>query len=186
MGLIKFILSKVFLKQVGLAILVVFILVFIVMQWLKYSTNHGDYVTVPDLSKKTLREATIALKKADLKLVFQDSSEYNPKYPRFSIVEQNPVAGDKVKENRKIYVILNPSGYRKVTVPDVIQVTLRNAESMLLAVGLEVEKVTYINELGKDMVYYIKHEGKNITPGTKLTKTSKVELVCGNGNGRLN
>ena len=66
--------------------------------------------------------------------------------------------------------------------PKVIQVTQRNAASMLRAVGLDVQRVTYIDELGKDMVYYIKFRGKRINEGDKLPKTSKIELVCGNGN----
>ncbi|MBT8282471.1 MAG: penicillin-binding protein, partial [Muriicola sp.] len=60
-------------------------------------------------------------------------------------------------------------------------VTQRNAASMLRAVGLDVDRVTYINELGKDMVYYARYKGKNIQPGDKLPKTSKIELICGNG-----
>jgi beta-lactam-binding protein with PASTA domain len=110
-----------------------------------------------------------------------DSADFNPDYPRFSVIEQNPKAGNKVKENRKIYVTVNPSGYKKVTVPNIIQVTQRNAASMLKAVGLEVGRVSYIDELGKDMVYYIRHNGKTIKPGDRLPKTSKIELVCGNG-----
>jgi hypothetical protein len=31
------------------------------------------------------------------------------------------------------------------------------------------------------MVYYIKYKGKSIKPGDKLPKTSKIELICGNG-----
>ena len=86
-----------------------------------------------------------------------------------------------VKQNRKIYVTVNPSGYKKVTVPDIIQVTRRNATSMLRAVGLEVGEVTYVDELGKDMVYRIRFQGKYISPGDKVPKTSRIELVCGNG-----
>ena len=59
--------------------------------------------------------------------------------------------------------------------------TKRNATSRLRAVGLEVQRVTYIEELGKDMVYRMKYKGKYIKPGDKLPKTSKIELVCGNG-----
>ena len=44
----------------------------------------------------------------------QDSANYNPDYPKFSVIEQDPLAGNQVKENRKIYLTLNPSGYRKV------------------------------------------------------------------------
>ncbi|WP_340202866.1 PASTA domain-containing protein [Ascidiimonas sp. W6] len=182
MSLIKFLVSKVFLKQLGLGLLAVIVLVFVTLQWLKSSTNHGDFIIVPDLSKKTASEVNQTLKDYKLRFEVSDSTNFNPKYPRFSVIQQNPIAGTKVKENRKIYLTMNPSGFRSVTVPQVIQVTRRNAESMLKAVGLEVEKVTYIDELGKDMVYYIKHKGQTIAPGKQLKKTSKVELVCGNGN----
>jgi beta-lactam-binding protein with PASTA domain len=110
-----------------------------------------------------------------------DSANYNPDYPRFSIITQDPSAGAKVKNNRKIYFTVNPSGYKKVTVPKIIQVTKRNASSMLKAVGLDVQRVTYVDELGKDMVYQIKYKGKYVKPGDKLPKTSKLELICGNG-----
>ncbi|MDX1314435.1 MAG: penicillin-binding protein, partial [Eudoraea sp.] len=96
-------------------------------------------------------------------------------------IDQDPPAGNKVKSNRKIYVTVNPSGYKKVTIPKIIQVTQRNATAMLRAVGLEVDRVTYIDELGKDMVYYIKYKGKRMNPGDKLPKTSQLELICGNG-----
>jgi beta-lactam-binding protein with PASTA domain len=182
MNLLKFLLSKVFLKQLGLAVVVIVAIVIILLQWLKFSTNHGDFIIVPDLSKKTVSEVSQMLEDYKLRFEVSDSTNFNPKYPRFSVIQQNPAAGTKVKENRKIYLTMNPSGFRSVTVPKVIQVTRRNAESMLKAVGLEVEKVTYIDELGKDMVYYVKYQGKNIAPGVQLTKTSKVELVCGNGN----
>lgn len=121
------------------------------------------------------------LQAIDLRYEVVDSANFDPQYPRFSIIEQNPPAGSKVKKNRKIYVTVNPSGYKKVTVPDIIQVTRRNATSMLRAVGLDVDKVTYIDELGKDMVYRIRFEGKYIKPGDKLARTSSIELVCGNG-----
>jgi len=110
-----------------------------------------------------------AIEDASLRYEVLDSANYNPDYPRFSIIEQDPKAGNKVKENRKIYFTVNPSGYKKVTVPKIIQVTRRNASSMLRAVGLDVQ------------VYQIKFKGKMIKPGDKLPKTSKIELVCGNG-----
>ncbi len=178
---LNFIKSKVFLIQLGLAVIVSIVLVIILLQWLKGSTNHGEFVEVPDLSKLSLMEMRTKIENANLRYEVLDSANYNPDYPRFSVIEQNPLAGNKVKKNRKIYVTVNPSGYKKVTVPNIIQVTQRNASSMLRAVGLDVERVTYVDELGKDMVYYIKHKGKNISPGDKLPKTSKIDLICGNG-----
>ncbi len=179
---INFLRSKTFLIQLGLALLVTIVLVFLVLRWLNNTTNHGEFVEVPDFSKMSVMDMRKSVEESSLRYEVLDSANYNPDYPRFSIIEQNPKAGEKVKENRMIYFTVNPSGYKKVTVPNIIQVTQRNAASMLRAVGLDVERVSYRNELGKDMVYFIKYKGKQIKPGDKLPKTSKVELVCGNGN----
>jgi Uncharacterized protein conserved in bacteria len=178
---LNFLKSKTFLIQLGLAFVAVIVLVFLAMQWLKGTTNHGEFVEVPDFSKMSVLEMRKTVEEAGLRYQVLDSSNYNPDYPRFSILDQNPPAGNKVKANRKIYFTVNPSGYKKVSVPDIIQVTQRNAASMLRAVGLDVERVTYIDELGKDMVYNIKFKGKYVKPGDKLPKTSKIELICGNG-----
>jgi len=177
----NFLRSRVFLIQLGLALLVSVLLVFLALRWLNSSTNHGEFVEVPDFSKMSVPDMRKSVEAAGLRYEVLDSANFNPDYPRFSIIEQNPPAGNKVKENRKIYFTVNPSGYKKVTVPKIIQVTQRNATSMLRAVGLDVQRVSYIDQLGKDMVYYIKYKGKQIKPGDKLPKTSKIELVCGNG-----
>lgn len=178
---LSFLRSKVFAIQLGLAVVVVILVGYLVLQWLKGTTNHGEFVEVPDFSKMSVMEMRKKVEDSGLRYQILDSSNYNPEYPRFSILEQNPTAGKKVKTNRKIYFTVNPSGYKKVTVPDIIQVTQRNAASMLRAVGLDVQRVSYIDELGKDMVYRMKYKGKHIKPGDKLPKTSKIELVCGNG-----
>ncbi len=178
---LDFLRSRTFLLQLGLAILVIIVICFLTLRWLKSSTNHGEFVEVPDFSKMSVMEMREVAENAGLRYEVLDSTNYNPDYPRFSILEQNPLAGTKVKENRKIYFTVNPSGYKKVTIPNIIQVTRRNATSMLRAVGLDVQRVTYIDELGKDMVYRMKFKGKYIKPGDKLPKTSKIELECGNG-----
>ena len=178
----RFLLSKVLLIQLILALLVVILLIFLTLRWLDSTTNHGEFVEVPDFGKMSVPDMRQAAEDAHLRFEVLDSANFNPDYPRFSIIEQNPAAGNKVKENRKIYLTVNPSGYKQVSVPKIIQVTQRNATSMLRAVGLDVQRTTYIDQLGKDMVYYIKHKGKQIKPGDKLPKTSKIELVCGNGN----
>lgn len=178
---LRFLGSREFLIQVGLALGVTALLVFGLMQWLKGSTHHGDFVQVPDLSRRSVTEARGLLEKAGLRYQVVDSANYNPDFPRFSITEQDPPALSQVKPNRKVYVTVNPSGYKKVTVPEIIQVTRRNATSMLRAVGLEVGRVTYVDELGKDMVYRIRYQGKFINPGDRIPRTSLIELVCGNG-----
>ena len=111
MSFIKFITSKTFLKQIGLAVLAIVVLVILTLQYLKITTNHGEFVLVPDLSKKSLREVEEIVDKANLNYAVLDSTNYNPDYPRFSVIEQSPKANNEVKEGRKIYLTINPSGY---------------------------------------------------------------------------
>ena len=115
-------------------------------------------------------------------MVVQDSANYNPDYPKFSVIEQAPKAGALVKENRKIYLTLNPSGYRKAGVPNIIRRTFRQAKPTIEALGFEVGNITYVNDIGKDEVIEVRYKGEKIAPGTLLEKTTKIDLVLGNGN----
>ena len=182
MSLVKFLTSKVFFKQLALAITAVVVLSFIVLRWLNATTNHGEFVTVPDLKGKSLETVKIELEDNNLAFQLQDSANYNPNYPKYSVIEQNPVAGAQVKENRKIYLILNPSGYRKVEVPNILKRTFRQAKPQLQALEFKIGKITYIDNIGKDVVLGMKHEGKTLSPGTLLPLTSTIDLVLGNGN----
>lgn len=180
MSIVKFLTSKVFFKQLALAIVAVVVLAFITLKWLNVTTNHGEFVKVPDLKGKSLETAQIELKDSDLTWKLQDSANYNPNYPKFSVIEQNPVAGSEVKETRKIYLILNPSGYRKVEVPDVLKRTLRQAKPQLEALEFEVGEITYKDAIGEG-VMSMSHKGQSLKPGTLLPLTSKIDLVIGNG-----
>ena len=182
MSIVKFLTSKVFFKQLALAVVAVLVFSFLMLKWLKISTNHGQFIEVPDLKGKTLEVVQIELDDKDLNMVVQDSANYNPNYPRYSVIDQLPSAGSLVKENRKIYLTLNPSGYRKVAVPQVIRRTIRQARPTLEALGFEIGNMTYADDIGKDEVLALRHKGNRVTPGTMLPKTSKIDLVLGNGN----
>ena len=182
MSIIKFLTSKTFLKQILLAIAAIVVLSFIMLKWLNISTNHGEFETVPDLTGKSISVAQMALKENNLVMQIQDSANYNPDYPKFSVIEQEPPAGEKVKEDRKIYITLNPSGYRKIAVPDLKEKTYRQAKPTLEALGFKVGKLTYENNIGKDLVLKMTHKGKTINEGDELAKTSVIDLVLGNGN----
>lgn len=182
MSIIKFLVSKTFFKQILLAVVALVVFCFLILQWLKSSTNHGDFETVPDLTGKSVSVAKIDLEENNLVMQIQDSANFNPNYPKFSVIEQDPPAGAKVKENRKIYITLNPSGYRKVRVPNLLESTLRQAIPTLEALDFKVGKLTYIDNIGKDIVLKMEHKGKTIQAGDMLPKTEKIDLVLGNGN----
>lgn len=181
MSIVKFLTSKIFLKQLGLAVLAIIVISFLMLRWLNFTTNHGNFETVPDLKGKSIDVANLELEENNLVMQIQDSANFNPKYPKFSVIDQDPAAGEKVKENRKIYITLNPSGYRKIQVPDLRERTFRQAKPMLEALGFTIGKITRIDYLGEDEVVKLRFNGEDIKAGDLLPKTSKIDLVLGNG-----
>ncbi|MGB2085754.1 MAG: PASTA domain-containing protein [Flavobacteriaceae bacterium] len=181
MNFLRFLFSKTFLLQLALAFLVGCLVLVGVFYGLKTMTQNNEHIQVPDFETLPLSEISTAIERFELRYEVLDSAKFNPNYPPLAVIEQTPKAGSEVKRGRKIYFTLNPSGYRKLKVPNVIQITKRNAETRLTAVGFEIGSFSYRDNIGKDMVLEIRYQGKKIQPGTTLPKTSKIDLVLGNG-----
>ena len=181
MSLSKYLTSRVFFTQVLLAAVIIAVLGYLFMHWLTFTTNHGNEITVPDLSKLTVEQVEEKLDELDLAYVLLDSVDYRKNYPKFSVVQQDPLPGEKVKEGRKVYIKINSSGFSSVKIPDLIEKTYREAVPTLKALGLEEGTITYIPNLGKDMVLEMRYKGRNIKPGDRVLKSSKIDLVLGDG-----
>ena len=182
MNLLKYFFSKYFLKQSFYAIIFLSTTLALVFLYLNISTNHNRYISVPDLKGISVTELDPILKKSNLNFEVTDSTFYNSSYSKFAVLEQNPKASKKVKKNRKIYLTINPSNYRKVAIPNIIQITKRSAISSLLSSDLEVGEISYVDNIGKDMVIQILYKQEEIEPGFLIPKKSKIDLVLGNGN----
>lgn len=186
MTFIKYLFTKAFLKQLAIAVGVLILLMVIVLWWLRMSTNHNQQIEVPELAKLSLDAVEEKLDELDLRFEILDSANYNPEYPKYSVIEQIPKAGKFVKEDRKIYLTLNPKGYKKLKIPEVVGRTRRQAEPTLLAMGFKIGKVTYRRYIAKDEVLQLRHKGKKLEKGAMLEKTSVIDLVLGDGDGGLN
>ena len=181
MNFIKYIFSKYFFKQLFKAIVLTLFFVLVLYFYLNITTNHNKYINVPELKGVNLNKAKVILEENNLSYIILDSALYNPDYPKFSVLEQLPKSNSQVKKNRKIYLTLNPSNYGKVSIPDIIQITQRSANSSLLASGLEIGDVSYENNIGKDMVLEILFNGNKLNIGDMVPKKSKIDLILGNG-----
>lgn len=181
MSLQKYLISKTFFTQAAIAFGIVIGLMLLLLQYIEFSTNHGEEITVPSVAKLTVEQAEEKLDAADLEYVLLDTTDYNPDYPKFSVVKQDPLAGAKVKSGRKIYIKINSSGFTAVRIPNLIEQTLRQAEPSLKSIGLEVGEITYKPYIGKDMVLEMSQNGKELKPGDKVLKSSKIDLVVGDG-----
>ena len=183
MSFVKFLVSKAFVKQIALAIIIVIALIFITRWWLGSTTNHDERIAVPNVKGMTLDLVGQELENAELRYFIIDSANFNPDYPKYSVIDQEPNAGKFVKENRQIYLVLNPSGYQKMTIPPIVGKTRRQAEPTLKALGFKIGKITYVDWIGEDEVRDLRHKGKKVKAGDRLEKTSVIDLVLGNGKG---
>ena len=181
MNLLRFLISKSFFKQLFFAALCSVFLFLVTYFGLNIITKHNNYQKVPELRGISLIKLSDILEKEGLRFEIIDSSRYMPSMKPLTVISHIPFAGREVKKNRKIYLTVNPSGYRKITLPNIIQITKRNAVSLLKSVGFEVGEYTYRDNIGKDMVLEVMHDGKIIEPGVLLPKTTKIDLVLGNG-----
>jgi beta-lactam-binding protein with PASTA domain len=181
MSLRNYLSSRVFFGQALAALAILAVLGYFFVHWLTFTTDHGHEITVPNLAKLTEEQVEEKLDELDLDYVLLDSIDYNSDYPKFSVVEQDPLPGAKVKEGRKVYIKINASGFSSVRIPDLIQKTYREAVPTLKALGLEEGTITYIPNLGKDMVLEMRCKGRNLKVGDHVLKASKIDLVLGDG-----
>jgi beta-lactam-binding protein with PASTA domain len=181
MSLRNYLTSRVFFGQVAAAFGIIAVLAYFFIHWLTYTTDHGHEITVPNLARLTEEQVETKLDELDLDYVLLDSVEYNKNFPKFSVVEQDPLPGAKVKVGRKVYIKINASGFSSIKIPDLIQKTYREAVPTLRALGLEEGTITYIPNLGKDMVLEMRLNGRNLKAGDKVLKSSKIDLVLGDG-----
>ncbi|MFO7673365.1 MAG: PASTA domain-containing protein [Lutibacter sp.] len=183
MSFFKFIGSKVFLRQLLMAIVGFVILIVLSVFWLNFSTNHNQKIEVPNLSKLSLEEVEQTLDDLDLNWEVIDSASFNADYPKKSVIEQSPEAGDFVKENRKIYLTLNPSGFKDIEIPDFYGKTKRQAVSQLTAIGFRISaQEIYVNDIAKDVVRGLIYKGKDLKNGDKIPQDSELILKLGDGN----
>lgn len=170
------------LKMLVIAVFIGVFLLTGIYFWLRRYTEHGVEVTVPDICGMYVEEAEIMLGTTGLQIQVIDST-YSNKVALGTVVEQNPPANAKVKHGRNIYVITNAKSYRKVPLPDLRDVSYRQAEAMLKALGFAVEDVRYEPSEYKGLVLDVRRNGVSLAAGTRLQEGTAVVLVVGKGSG---
>ena len=177
----KFLFSRVFIKQLFLATIIFSLIVLGSIVFLFFYTNQTSRVVVPNLIGMNLDKMELVINENKLRYEIIDSSFYNQDFDKNTVLEQIPIANKEVKKNRKIYLTTNPSSYGDVILPNLIQLTKRNAISTLVALDLQIGEFIYEDNIGKDMVLDIKLEGESIESGSLIPKKSTVDLILGNG-----
>ena len=79
-------------------------------------------------------------------------------------MDQDPAAGLDVKPGRKIYLVLNASQAKMINMPKLVDLSKRQAISVMDIIGLKVEELQYRPDPCVDCVIAQVYKGKPILP----------------------
>ncbi|MEI6123261.1 MAG: PASTA domain-containing protein [Bacteroidota bacterium] len=143
-------------------------------------TRHNTSIVVPDFKGISLDKIEDFASDNGLDYMIIDSI-YDYSLAKGTVALQDPLPGTKVKKNRKIYltvVALNPE---QVSMPNLNDLTLRQASAMLETYGLKIGNLTYIPDIAHNAVLHQKYKGAEIKEGVLIEKGSEIDLVLGKG-----
>jgi len=181
MSLLRYLLSKSFFKTSFRIIITAFILFVVLVIFLRLNTRHGDFIVVPDLIGKNIDEFESELDELDLQYIISDSGNYNPEFKINSVLDQLPAANAKVKQGRKIYLTLNASDFEMVEIPKITGITVRQARKTIESLGFIFGEIEYVDDIARDEVISISHDGNELNEGDYLKRTSEIDFELGNG-----
>jgi beta-lactam-binding protein with PASTA domain len=175
----KFIRSKSFLINLGAAILFVIIAIWGTFKFIDSYTLHGETISVPSLEGLAIDEVEALLEEKKLRFVILDSL-YIPEAEKGVVLEQNPLANELVKENRTIYITTSKVVPPKISMPNVVDMSLRLAIAKLESYGLKVKTQHRPSEC-VNCVLKQEINGKEVKLNDKVKKGSVVLLTIGSG-----
>ncbi|MDD2303326.1 MAG: PASTA domain-containing protein [Prolixibacteraceae bacterium] len=150
---------------------------------LRIYTDHGESIEIPDLRGKTTAEVSQILNKIDLRYQIRDSV-YSHETAPGTVLDHFPKAGMKVKENRTIFITLCAISQEKIPMPQLTDISYRQAINIIESSGLIAGKVEYKPSEFPNLVLEQKSEGREIPVGEIIPKGSVIDLVLGsNSNG---
>jgi hypothetical protein len=163
-------------------IILIFILLFLILQSLDWLTKHNESIAVPGVLGKTYAEAQKILEEKGFEVALQDSI-YNDTAAALSVLKQFPEADAQVKIDRTIYLTINRAVPPVIDMPNLEQLTFRSAVLALKQYQLKLGDTIYQNYFAKDYVMEQRINGVRVKAGTKIPMGSVVSLVLGTGQG---
>ena len=157
------------------------LMVFLIGMSLQAITKHGQEYELPDFLGMTAQQ---------LQDFEQDSNIYNfqfvimdsvfvPDKKGGTILTQDPAAGSKVKKGRKVYFSIVALSMPKIEMPNLVDLSLRQAENMLQTNDLKLGQVIYKASKYPNAVLEQRYKGRVIESGRQIPYKSEITLVVG-------
>ena len=171
------------------------IILFVVFQWLKAYTNHGQEIEVPSYVGQLYGDAKEDASDMSFELIVNDSLHIVGKRGG-EIISQNPNLGALVKENRKIYVDITKYTADTYSLKDDIPTmygqeydrTVAKLSNLQINASVKAEKA---DKAEANHILEVWYDGRIIDgpngrkPGVKISKGAQLEFVVSKSEGAV-
>jgi len=176
----SFLISKAFFKQLGLMIIIGILLIFAIIKGLDVYTHNGEVIIVPHLKSADADSLVYLSSEAYLQYVIADSIFSDDLIPG-TVVSQHPTPESKVKQGRKIYLSIVARTPEMVTMPNLIDLSIRRAVDVILHSHLKIKKIDFKDDIALNAILGQKIGSTDIPADTMLASGSYITLIAGNG-----
>lgn len=169
-----------FVLNLLLAVILVCALIWGTLKWLDVYTRHNQAVVVPDVKGLELQEAAEFFNSNNLRYSVIDSVFSKGVKPG-AIVELVPSAGSKVKEGRIVFITVNAFTAEMATIPEVEDLSFREAYARLRARGFEKIEIEYVPGDFKDLAIAVLRDGRVLQKGEHVPLNAALILQVSSG-----
>jgi len=174
----SFLKSKQFFIHLGIILVLIVSLLFGVVTWTTYYTQHNEFITVPDFKTKKISDLDSFVSGKEVMYEIIDSI-YDPKEKAGIVLRQDPEADSKVKHNRTVYLYVTGMVAPQIQMPKLIDRSERQAKLIIETYGLKIGHVSETEADCNGCVVAQLVKGRNVAPGESVKKGSVVNLVIG-------
>lgn len=148
------------------------------MIFLNVVTKHNQELLVPDLTNVSVAEAESIATAEGMRIDVVDSV-FVKRMKKGAVYRQNPIAGSKVKKGRRIALTINAINAKKISMPNLIGYSMRQAMAEIQSRGLVLGKLIYVDDMATNNVLKQLWNGEEIEPGTQIESESVIDLEVG-------
>jgi eukaryotic-like serine/threonine-protein kinase len=177
---ISFVFSRQAMAHLSAMAVLLVVVIIATTTMLRIYTSHGYKMPVPDFTGQKLEKAIELANARNLNIVVLDSV-YNTEIEPGAIITHTPGPGFNVKENRSVFVTTNALFPEMLSMPDLLNTSLRQAREILHVHGLELGRVSYAPDFAKNYVLAQNRKGMPIPKGSRIERGSKIDLTLGMG-----
>jgi len=177
---LRFLRTKTFFVHFSLASISAILILWLAFKMMGVYTDHGDVVTVPDFTGKNISELDKFIEGKNINYLIIDSI-YSPDEKPGIVLNQDPLKDESVKKNRTIYLYVTSVLPPQITMPKLVDRSLRQATAMIESYGLKVGKTKFVADPCSNCILKQQVDGKDIEPGTPIKKGTIINLVVGKG-----